>query len=156
MPADDFDFTNTAAIVMPALWPSGFVRPNVPDLHMTYYFFPDVTDVSYTKDDVIEAIKEGFYNVYVMADVFEFDLFGPESDVPVLRVRNELLQENYKLIGEALRKRGIDNYSKYYGFKPHVTIDEDYSLEGGFPPHIWLKPVELWWRDVKIPLKDQV
>lgn len=142
------DYKNTAVIVLPVKWPSTHPAPDVKDLHVTLAFLGDIDENELVKDDVVDAIMSLDYNVFVMADVIGFDLFGPEQDIPVLRVEHEVFQKTYNQLTDALRERDIP-WSQNYAFQPHVTIDHETSING-WPSQLWTTPVELWWRREKV------
>jgi 2'-5' RNA ligase len=146
----DAEFKNTAVIVMPVLWPSTHPQPAKKDLHVTLAFLGDIDENQLVKEDVLDAMAAVDYNVYIFADVYEFDLFGPDSDIPVLKVRHELLQQTYDQLTGELAARGIP-WSQNYDFTPHVTIDDHTAIDG-WPDTLVLKPVELWWKTLKIAM----
>lgn len=146
------DYGDTAAIVMPVLWPTAYKQPKTPDLHCTLFFCEDLTGLN--EDNFVDAIRDSLYNnMFIMADIYELDMFGPESDIPVVKIRHPLINAIHNEIEISLRNRNIP-FNNKYTFNPHVTIDEDTFYMGPIPQSVWLRPVELWWRNQKIKILE--
>lgn len=144
------EFEDTAIIAYPVLWPSGHRDPQIPDVHSTVVFLGDVSNSEFTKEDVLDAMREFDVNVYRWVDVDGLDWFGPNHDVPVLRISHSGLQGFYERLTEKLAIKGIFSASEF-PYSPHVTIDME-TATIGWPNHLMLGPVELWWREEKIKI----
>src|SRR5688500_12890158 len=97
------DYSNSALIAYPVLWPS-YPPPDVPNLHSSLFFFEEAPDKQLLID-AIEAIEVN--NLFIFANVYEADWFGEDSDVPVLKIRHNLLKKTYVSLAVELRMRDL-------------------------------------------------
>lgn len=137
--AAGMSFETSAVIVYPA-----YLDVNVPDPHSTILWLGDVTKADYTKEEVAAVIKRVAEPVYMVAKVTGKELFGPEKDITVLKIDNNILVPQYENIVQALEPIGAVSASQF-GYSPHVTVDEVTWQD--HPSEVHLGPVELWWRD---------
>lgn len=139
------DFKDSAVVVWPVVYPAGYLPPKEP--HVTILYLPDVTSVS--KELVLEAIKATGHEVYLVARAEGIEMFGPDKDIPVVRVQHNYFEDYYRQLREEFDKRGIE-YSTLYDYSPHVTMSEEAGRENLYPQKFNLLPVQLWWRNEKI------
>lgn len=154
----DLDTRNLGAIMWPVAYPnlldpSGGTYYQPKDPHITVIYFGEIDgDIGYTKEDVIDAIESTMWEAYLWCRVTGVEWFGPEQDVPVLRVEHDYLPVFWESIKGALRQRGIPFDETYPEYKPHVTIPTLAALEGVYPNHLLAGPVELWWGNEHIQI----
>lgn len=148
--ADDY---SRSAIVT---WPVEYPNPQEqvggsvyipPDPHVTILYIHDIDspDLGFTKEDMMDAIKETRWEVMLLLKVDKLEWFGPDNDIPVLRVEHSHLHPYRKALKEALAKRGIVIEETFPEYKPHVTIPETAAVVGIWPTQFLAGPVELWW-----------
>lgn len=153
--------------------------------HVTVLYIPNVdpwhdeeTEVEfhgYSKEAILDALRTPPYwksytyaenpdfNLYRVADVTGVDAFGPDQNVPVLRVgigaykdahghtsntRDEVLMYSHLKVSRLLQKAGIHHPREYtgeYGYKPHCTVPLPMAFNP--PKHVLLRPMELWYKD---------
>lgn len=141
------------------MWPVSYPNPEeqvggtayIPkDPHITVVVFKDINnpDLGYTREDVIEAVRESVWNVYLWCKVEGIEWFGSEQDVPVLRVHHDYLPVFYKSLTGILDARGIAYDKTFPDYKPHVTIPDLAALDKVYPDKLLAGPVEVWWGDV--------
>lgn len=139
-----FDVKNLAAVMWPAVYPSDMLPPDEP--HVTIIFLGEIdTFEGFTKQDVIDVIKTVPHDFFLWADVDGLDWFGPEQNIPVLRVRHDYLSVVHQSLKASLDARGIPYDTRFPEYKPHVSITDEAALSGVWPDKILLTPVELWW-----------
>jgi hypothetical protein len=134
-------------------WPVEFLdykERNIYQPHVTALYFPDVSRAEYSKDDLLSALRTSPHvpaRRYELARVKSAEAFGPDKNVPVLRVTNgsyyDLDARTIKY-REALDSRGIFA-DRTYDINPHVTVDLETLLRP--PETVLLRPLELWWRN---------
>jgi 2'-5' RNA ligase len=129
-------------------------NPTAP--HVTIVMFTDVRNpnLGFTKEDVIDAIQETMHSVMLKLRVEGVEWFGPDQNVPVLRVHHDYLHVYRESIKGALAARGIEIDETYPEYKPHVTITDEAALDGVYPRTLMTAPVELWWADVHYKIED--
>lgn len=145
------DTKDLAAIMWPVAYPvymEDAYNPKNP--HVTVVIFNDINnpELGFTKEDVIDAVREVKHDVMLYLTVEGLDWFGPDQNVPVLRVSHDYLFEFYDEIKKVLAKRGIPIDNTYPEYKPHITITELSALDGAYPRKLMTRPVEVWWGDV--------
>lgn len=146
----EVDYSTYAALMWPAYYPymgSPMYQPRDP--HATViYLTSDINQVNYTKEDVLGALRS-YLNVatgiYLHTQVKGLEWFGPEKDVPVLRIDHSELQNYRQRFVEILNNRGIFWTENYPEYKPHVTITPEAATDGVYPSKLLLTPLELWW-----------
>lgn len=115
--------------------------------HVTLFYFPDVTNAEFTKQEMVNAIAEShFKRTHHLATVFGAKAFGPDKNVPVLRVGvgQQVLSHVYASIKTVLNRNNMF-FDNTWGFDPHVTVDLETALTP--PKQVLLRPLELWWMD---------
>lgn len=124
------------------MWPVYF--EGVPDAHVTVVIFDDINNpnIGFTKEDVISAVEELEHCQYLWLSVDGLEYFGPDKDVPVLRVSHSYLHIFREQLISILTERGIPINENYPEYKPHVTIPEGMSE---YPEKLLASPVEVWW-----------
>lgn len=141
------DFSSSAVIVWPVVYPTDMLPPEEP--HCTVIYLGDVANLD--KQAVIDAINETEYDVFLWVQPMDVEYFGPEQDIPVLRVAHPYLYKYNDFITSSLAKRGIESASQFTEYKPHVTISPEAVANGVIPTDpLLLLPVQLWWGDEKI------
>lgn len=145
------EFDNTAVIVYPALWHMAYIPPDKDDLHSTVLWLGDVSDAPYGPADIIGALRGLDLVRYLWASVSGVEWFGPDNNIPVLRVEHSALQIQYDAITTALAPLGAVSASEF-GYSPHVTVDEATTTR--YPSKILLGPVELWWKNQVFKITD--
>ncbi len=139
------DYSNSALIAWPVVYPEALLPPDNP--HVTVIYIPDVTNVE--KSDVLDAIRATEFDVFPVVETTGIEMFGPDKDVPVIRVKHEYLEAYYEQIAFQLEARGIE-FSTLYDYSPHVTMSEKaYKTNAEVPPAFMLLPVSLWWKGTK-------
>lgn len=125
------------------------------DAHITILYIPDIynPDLGFTKEDVLDAIRDTDWDIMINPKVKGLEFFGPENDVAVLTLDHPYLQQYRDNVKMALAKRGIVVEETYPEYKPHVTIKSDADTDREFDNRIWAGPVELWWGDEYIKVK---
>ncbi len=132
-------------------WPVEYLdnKPrNIYQPHVTALYFPDVTEAEYTKKDMIDALRADLPTLlgnYELAMVLTKEAFGPDKNVPVLRVNTADpmgLSARINRIRGFLDSRGI-YADRTWGINPHTTVDLETLIRP--PEHVLLRPLELWW-----------
>lgn len=142
-------------------WPVEFVETpyyDVPELHVTLAYFKDVRtyyDLEQEpvgiipKQDFLAAAR-GIGNQYRLAEITGPDAFGPDRDIPVLKVKcanhvdDFLLQARYQL-KNGLNSMRIGMPADDFGYSPHVTVPLHLLIRP--PARVLLRPLELWYMD---------
>lgn len=132
-------------------WPVEFLDTVVRKIHqphVTALYFPDVVDVEFTKQDMLDTIRTvPQHSRYQLVNVSGAEAFGPDNNVPVLRV-NSLeyfgLESHMGRFRNVLDSKGM-RANRTYGFNPHVTVDLPTLIKP--PTQVLLRPLELWWMD---------
>ena len=89
------------------------------DTHLTLWVLPD--EIAPDQLDKIRGILEEFKYYQVGARFKAFDNFGPNKDIPVIKVKNELL---FTAIRKRLTDAGITDASSFE-YTPHITVPTD-------------------------------
>lgn len=138
-----------AAVVYPAEFSSHYaLEHGIPDLHTTIFNLGKVAELDYIKEDVVEALTEVDFNMFIWVDIIATERFGPDKDIPVLRVRHDMLQTKFDEVNAVLLGAGIPNGSifAHEEYKPHITVNEEVFASP--PKNALLSPAELWWGGV--------
>lgn len=141
------DFSKTIYIMWPAYMPkvmdSQYVKE---DLHATVLFIGEMTDgMTFSKETVIEAIRHTLFDRYLWVTVAGIDWFGPEQNIPVMRIEHNELHSYRDSLESELNKRGVPVDQTYPVFKPHVTTTIEAVNDNQVPERLLLGPVQLWW-----------
>lgn len=89
------------------------------DSHLTLWVLPDViTDEQTTQ---IKEILDQFEHYQIGVKFKSFDNFGPNKDIPVIKVQDEVL---FTAIRNRIAKTGIADASSYE-FIPHITLPQE-------------------------------
>lgn len=148
-----------AAVMWPVVYPVVPERPEwrPSEPHCTIIYFGEVKDLNFTKDEVIECIRETYHSVYLWARVTGLDWFGLEKNVPVLTVEHDYLQTYHDSLVACLAARGI-KWDETFAYKPHVSITNEAALDNQYPSTLLLTPVELWWggEHIRIDNDEQI
>jgi len=144
------DTSNLGAVMWPVHYPLMDNPDHQPvDPHITIIYFGEIDgDIGFTCHDVISAIMETQWNMYLWVRTEGVEWFGPDQDVPVLRVEHNYLQAYWERLKAVLRARGIPFDETYPEYKPHLTIPLDAALLGEHPSQVLVRPVQLWWGNV--------
>ena len=88
------------------------------DAHLTLLYTGDLSpeQEEATQELVSRVVNSAFYSI---ATRVGFDLFGPQLNIPVLKV--SVLDEVYAL-REYFIENGVPNGSEF-GFNPHITLN---------------------------------
>lgn len=87
--------------------------------HLTLWVLPD--EIAADQLDKLRSILEEFKYYQVGARFKAFDNFGPNKDIPVIKVKGELL---FAAIRKRLTDAGITDASSYE-YVPHITVPTD-------------------------------
>lgn len=142
------DFSNSIAIVFPTDWPV-----EASEAHCTLLFLGKVSESTYTKEDVQSVLDRMQIRAPGSIETTEFELFGRDKNMLVLKLNPTKLLPIRDAIERALEKIGAENGSEFKDYKPHVTVaqDVDTDLEeavksvGAVPDLISLHSPILWW-----------
>lgn len=145
-------FSNSAGIMYPAEFSNHYAAPvELPgDLHTTVMYLGEIDQLNYMDYDVLEALTEVDLNMFIWTEVIGKELFGPDQDIPVLRVDNSQLQRNFDKVEAALSAVGIKNGSSFPDYKPHITVPIE--VWNAPPKHALLMPAQLWWGETTVSL----
>lgn len=152
-------YAQTIAIVYPAVAPSEAY--NLPTdrtikTHVTVSLLGEIPEVDFTKEELIEALRNIEWQTISDAEVEGLELFGIKNDFLVMLLQSPSLQRNWMSVNETLNRSGIPILDKYPSYRPHITLMENY--EEALPTPEFLPPVikvgfpELWWGTEAIPL----
>src|SRR5690349_20457315 len=147
------EYTNEdfIAVMWPAAYPQGYPAPVDP--HCTIVMMGTTDRANFTKEEVLEVIRETLHwNSFLLTTVAGLEWFGPDENVPVLRLEHGLLQKFHDDLKARLKAKGIFVDETYPVYKPHVTITEEAALTRNFPDKIMLTPVQLWWGEEKMSI----
>lgn len=147
------------------MWPVVYPNPQDPsggtiyvpkDPHVTVVIFTDINNpnLGYTREDVMDAVQQTMYDVYLWLTVEGVEWFGEDQNIPVLRVEHDYLHAFRKGLLVELEARGIPVDMKFPEYKPHVTIPDAAALDGVYPLHLFAGPVEVWWGNEHYQLPD--
>lgn len=153
------EFSDSAIITWPVSYPTEDVGGTAyapEDAHVTILYIPNIDDdeLGFSKEDVIDAIRETEWDIMMFMTVTGMEWFGPENDIPVLRVEHHYLEKYRNEVKASLAKRGIVVEETYPEYKPHVTIPVLAAERGLWPARLMGGPVELWWGDEKIRIDN--
>lgn len=139
------DTADLGAVMWPVVYPDDMMPPENP--HVTVVIFTDINDpeLGYTREDVMDAVRNTMHDVMVWMKVEGLEWFGAEQDIPVLRVSHDYLEAYRNSLLVELEARGIPVDMTFPEYKPHVTIRDEAALDGLWPSHLMGGPVEVWW-----------
>ena len=145
--AADNGIADLGAVMWPVSYPADMAPPEHP--HITVVIFKDINneDLGYTREDVMEAVRNTVHDVMLFVNVDGLDWFGANQDVPVLRVSHMYLDSYRVALIKELDKRGIPIVMTFPEYKPHVTITDIAALNGLYPNKLLTGPVEVWWAE---------
>lgn len=152
------DTKDLGAIMWPVVYPDmGGEKYQPKEPHVTVVIFTDINnpDLGFTKEDVIDVIKQTQWDVYLWLRVSELEWFGAENNIPVLRVTHDYLEAYHNKVKAALAARGIPVDETFPEYKPHVSITDDAALDGVYPTLMLAGPVELWWGNEHFQIDDK-
>lgn len=143
--AATLDTADLGAIMWPVVYPSDMDPPKDP--HITVIVFMDINnpELGFTKEDVISAVSETVWDVFLWTKVEGIEWFGLEKNIPVLRVHHDFLPVFHKSIKGILESKGIPIDDRFPDYKPHVSITDSAALDGNYPDKLVAGPVEVWW-----------
>lgn len=138
----------SAGIMLPTTWPET-------DGHITLFYLGDDTNTMNRKA-ITDALDPLYIPDYSLRRVHgtEVEMFGPNNDIPVLRIEDEWVYGLQAQIAGLFKLAGIESGSEFTEFKPHVT----FSLEPGVTiPNVLLagRP-QLWWDNVHTDLQPSI
>lgn len=152
------DTADLGAVMWPVAYPDMGDGYNPKNPHVTIVVFRDINNenLGFTKEDVINAIKATEHNVMLWLKPDGIEWFGPDQNVPVLRISHDYLYTYHSAIIKALAERGIPIDRTYPDYKPHVTITDAAALDNVVPNHLISGPVELWWGDEHFSISNDI
>lgn len=135
------DIAQSACIMFPV----GEKVPGVDEPHVTVIYLGDANNLN--KQDILDSMAEvdNSYDAMFFARSREVEWFGPEKDIPVLRLEHTYLEKYRDLVEAALGRRGIVNGSEYKDYKPHMTITPEIARDLSYQSAYLLTEPELWW-----------
>lgn len=119
------EFKATAVIVYPALWPTG-----ADESHCTIGVLGETATLDYSVQDVLRVLHYFEWPDLTVAATGGIDWFGPDKNIPVVRLLGEHLHVNYQYLDLALASEGIAVDKTHGEYKPHVTINPFDVLDG--------------------------
>lgn len=139
------DTADLGAVMWPVAYPVDMLPPENP--HITVVIFDDINnpELGYTREDVMDAVRNTFWNCYLWCKVDGLEWFGAEQDIPVLRVSHDFLNAYRESLLVELEARGIPIDMRFPDYKPHVSITDEAALDGVWPNGVLAGPVEVWW-----------
>lgn len=146
------DFSNYVSVVFPAAFPSRNVQPDVKNLHCTVFSLGDLdSDLNgVPAQTLLDALHDIPTNVIQYVNTDGWDLFGPENDIPVVKLMPApLLLEIHHHIKYNLEDIGIHSNSEF-DYSPHVTVDPGTYHNNNMPPWVLLDRAQLWYAGEKI------
>lgn len=146
--ANGYDIADLGAVMWPVVYPQMRDPKYQPkDPHITVVVFKDIRnpELGFTREDVMDAVKNTMYDVFVWPTVDGVEWFGAEQDVPVLRVSHDFLNAYRNSLLVELEARGIQVDMTFPDYKPHITITDEAALDHVYPEHVLAGPVEVWW-----------
>lgn len=148
------DTADLGAVMWPVAYPDDMLPPKDP--HITVVVFKDINnpDLGFTREDVMDAVRQTMYDLYLWVTVDGVEWFGAERDIPVLRVSHDNLYAYRESIMEELAARGIPVDMTFPEYKPHVSITDEAALDGVYPDKLLAGPVEVWWGDEHYKMPD--
>lgn len=149
------DTADLGAVMWPVVYPSDMNAPENP--HITVVIFNDINnpDLGFTREDVMDAVANTNYDVFVWTKVEGLEWFGENGDVPVLRVSHDYLEAYRNGLLFELEARGIPVDMTFPDYKPHVTIRDEAALDGIYPDKLLAGPVEVWWGNVHYKMPER-
>lgn len=133
--------------MFPSSWPE-----DLSDAHCTLLYLGDMSEANFTKEDLQIVLQRLATKSPGDVAITGLDLFGPDKNVLVATLDNGKLQQIRDSFERTLAKINVHNASEYKEFKPHVTIDDEYTgtLEEAYnkvelPETVNLGAPELWW-----------
>ena len=137
-----------AGIMLPTTWPK-------PDGHITLFYLGDDTN-TLDRKAITDALDHLYIPDFSLRRVHStnVEMFGPNNDIPVLRISDEWVYSLQAQIVGLFKLAGIESGSEFTEFKPHVT----FPLEPGVTiPNVLLagRP-QLWWDNVYTDLQPSI
>lgn len=135
----------SAGIMLPTTWPET-------EGHITLFYLGDDTS---TLDR--EAVKDALDTLYIpeyslrRVNGTEIEMFGPDNDIPVLRIEDEWVYGLQAQIAGLLKLAGIESGSEFKEFKPHITFDLKPGIN--IPNVVMAGRPQLWWDKVYTELQ---
>lgn len=142
------DTADLGAVMWPVQYPDmGDPKYTPKDPHITICIINDINnpDLGFGVEDVLDSVRQTGWDVVMRCKVTGLEWFGPEQNVPVLRVQNDYLDFYHESIVNELAERGIPIDTRFPEYKPHVTITNEAALDGVWPEYVFAGPVEVWW-----------
>lgn len=142
----DYDVSELGAVMWPVLYPTTTAPEHKPhEPHVTVVVFKGIAGLDFTANDIIETVREVSDTVMLWLTTGEVEWFGPDSDVPVLRVDHDYLYTFRDSLLTLLYAKGFEPDMTYPEYKPHITITEAAAKDGVHPLYLLAGPVEVWW-----------
>lgn len=151
---DTSSFKNTACIVYPAQYPDHFTKPSVEELHSTILFLGDIDEDlgGIEIEPLMDVLSPVECNYLQYVDVKGWDLFGPDQNIPVLKLdQTPVMTEIRERVEFVLACVGIFSPSQF-GYSPHVTIDNETFRTQRFPEWVLLRQPQLWYRGERVEI----
>lgn len=133
--------------MFPSSWPE-----DLSDAHCTLLYLGDMSEANFTKEDLQIVLKRLATKAPGEVSITGLELFGPEKNVLVATLDDSKLARIRDSFERTLAKIDIHNASEFKEFKPHVTIDDEFtgSLAEAresiqLPETVTLAAPVLWW-----------
>lgn len=129
-------------IMYPVNWPT-----DDPEAHCTLFYLGEMPDISFTQHDLIDALEEANLEAPGEVPTAGLELFGPEKDIPVVRLDSLLLRTQKAALGYILRGYGVKDASSFPDYQPHVTL---VNPQKEIPTTINLAAPQIWWGNERL------
>lgn len=116
--------------------------------HCTLIYLGYTGEVDFSKEDVLNSIRGLDFGDLGIVDVDGLALFGPESDILVMKLKSSVLLDNLQVVSDRLLEKGIKNASSYPEYNPHITLTKNYhgpTIGYTLPTTVGLGAPYLWW-----------
>lgn len=124
--------------------------------HCTLIYLGYVDEVDFSKEDVLDSVRGMSFGDTGIVDVDGLELFGPESDILVMRLNSSVLMDNFETVRDELAENGIENASSFPDYNPHITLAENYhgpTIGYTLPTTVGLAKPQLWWGEEWIDIE---
>lgn len=145
----DNDYPDSIGVMWPVDFSPNYPFKPVPKMHITNMYLGEMQDVNFDKEELIDRLY-GIGQTYFWADVVGTERFGPEQDIPVLRVDHTEIYKVHDEVEYALAAVGIQSASSFPDYKPHVTVDDEIWAKP--PTRVWVRALMIWWGNERIKL----
>ena len=119
-----------------------------PNLHCTVLYLGEIVDDRVQGINfriACERLRYTYLNSALKVHTTGLHWFGPDGNIPVIRVEHDLLPTVRSTLLEMFA-----NGSQFKDYNPHITVPSfDYEL----PQSLWLDGLHLSWGDEKVYLR---